>query len=100
MSSPTDLSQAIVLFLGFDGSPLPQRDAARLQEEFGRVTGAGLAREAEALVKEMMRITVNWDNVTFEAGVKAAEDQMRARHPELSDFAIGALGWVYAYDLK
>jgi hypothetical protein len=95
-----DLSEAVVLFIGFRSYPMPFSDPARVIQKFGAVRGAELATEVESLLVEQRKIPVDWSRHSLTSAGDMARDYMRARHPELSDEALTALRWKFTYDWK
>jgi hypothetical protein len=94
------VSEAIVLFLGFGRAPSPSRDRDRLFEEFGGVEGTRLDRVVNSLLKEVGAIEVDWSVHSLETAGHFAREEMRRRHPGLSEAALRAIEWKFTYDWR
>jgi len=95
-----ELSQAVVLFLGFGSAPSPRHDSDCLAKAFGTVRGAELETEVDALLTELGKINVDWSVHSLVSSGKIAADYMRAGHPDLSDAALEALAWKFTFDWR
>lgn len=95
-----DVSQAVVLYLGFRRAPSPREDGAKLVQEFGATKGAELESQVRSLVEELGKINVDWSRYSWESATKMARDRMEANHPDLSDDALEALAWKIAFDWR
>jgi tetratricopeptide (TPR) repeat protein len=86
-----DLSNAIILFLGFGTKAWPHRDRARLVQEFGAAQAAALESRVLSIAGELAQIPVDWSVHSLQSGGEMAQIEMRARHPDLSETALRAL---------
>ncbi len=92
-----DLSRAVVLFLGAGVSSFPAINPARLIQEFGDARGVELGVEVAAFLDELGRIEVDWTVHNLQSATEMAEQRMAARHANLTDEAIKALGWKFSF---
>ena len=96
----TDLSRAVVLYLGFGSAPSPQANGSTLTREFGAERGAELLERVVDLLDEVREIQIDWPIHSLASAGDAACDSMRGRHPELSEEALRALGWKFTFDWR
>ena len=96
----SELNHAVVVGLGFRSAPVPALDRARLSATFGAQRAAELHGAINALLVEMRQLPVDWAAHTLPSGSAWAREQMRARHPELSEDALLALEWKFSYDSR
>jgi hypothetical protein len=98
--SADDISRAIVMWTGYKIEPKPSRD----DEHFAVMIGADAALDLLPIIRQMQDEFYESDayntmaNLDEMAHTAAAE--FRTRRPELSDEAIDALAWCYAWDWK
>jgi len=95
-----ELSQAVVMYLGFGVDSLPTQKRALLLETFGAESGALLAEVVVSLVDEISRTKINWSLQSLESAGEMAMTEMRSRHPELTESALQALKWKFTYDWR
>jgi hypothetical protein len=101
MQNPTsELSNAVILFLGFESALSPRTDHARLVQEFGATQGAEIGSQVLALVSEVGKIQVEWSKHSLESAGDMVRSEMHARHPYLSDAALRALVWKFTFDWR
>jgi hypothetical protein len=95
-----ELSDAVVLFLGFGSASSPRRDHARLVQEFGATEAAALESLVVSLLEEVGKIQVDWSAHSLESAGEMARTEMHTRHPDLSDTALRALAWKFTFDWR
>jgi hypothetical protein len=95
-----ELSDAIIVWTGFDEYAWPQRSAERLAGRFG-------AEAADALVPQIVELEDEFyaSDARHVAGDLAemgamASARFRELHPEITECAIQALAWCYTFDYK
>ena len=94
----TVASEAVVDYLGRPPRP---RDPNALLVQFGPTLGAELIAATERLTEELWSLSPAWNaGLSLLAEMHWREDQMRQRHPELSDDAIQALGNDWSFEAK
>lgn len=97
MPTSDSLSKAITLSLGFGEAIAPNRDANRIVREFGPAEGAVLVAKVQAILDELGTIPVDWSKHTLASAEQEVLAQMHARHPDLSEAALQALGWDFTF---
>ncbi len=100
MSVDGDLSDAIVLYVGYKVENCPRPDRSRLIPRFGEVRAGEFELRVQSVLAELGRIEVNWAAHDLVSGSALARDAMHTRHPELSEHALDALAWKFSYDWK
>jgi hypothetical protein len=100
MSVDSDLSDAVVLYIGYDVTNCPRLDRSRLVPKFGEVRANEFERQVKSLLAELGSIEVNWAAHDLVSGSALARDEMHTRFPELSEHALDALEWKFSYDWK
>jgi hypothetical protein len=91
------LSLAIVAYFGYGTDMIPRDNSHRLVEMFGNEQAQILERIVLSLRDEIFGISVDWKTHTLAQGSDLAILEMKRRHPELSNDAIAALGWFFAW---
>lgn len=94
------LSRAIIVWTGKGETARPERDEARLVERVGRDLAVALLPTIRALEQEFYESDAREWAASDKEMFDAAAERFRARHPELSDDAVAALAWCYAFDFK
>src|SRR4051794_2923625 len=89
-------SRAVTVYLSVGRSPTPHGDPEYLAEVFGDEAKT-LLPDVKGLIDEIWSIEVDWTTHTLVSATEMAAAEMRARHPDLSDEAIEALGWFFSY---
>lgn len=95
-----DVSRAMVLFLGFGTASSPRADRDRLVSEFGAKRAEELESRVASVLGELATIQIDWSVPSLTTAADFAVEQIRARHPELSDKALGALRWKFTFDWR
>lgn len=98
--TPDPLSKAIVLFIGFGEAFAPDHDPTRLVREFGAAEAAILEPKVRAILDELARIEVDWSKHTLVSAEQEVLAKMHARHPDLSEEALRALGWDFTFSWR
>jgi hypothetical protein len=96
-SSASELSEAVVLFIGFGSASAPCGDYERLIQRFGAPRGAALQSQVESLLLELDTVKVDWSKHSLASSGELVYTEMHARHPELSDTAPRALAWNFMF---
>ncbi|WP_143755675.1 hypothetical protein [Sanguibacter keddieii] len=85
-----NLSDAVVLFLaGF-----PRHDG---EKYLAAVDDETTRAAVQALLDETRQIPVEWGNKTLPEIGQEVRDELRRRHPELSETAVNRLGSYFTY---
>ena len=94
------LTRAVVLWTGWGTSSRPDRQDARLVEEFGEGLGSDLVQAVHRLEDEFYRSDARFTEPELAGmGDKAVAD-FRRLHPELGADAAEAFAWCYTFDYK
>ena len=96
----TELSNAVVLYLGFGLFPYPQPNADRINHAFSAEKAALLALQVNSLINESFRVEINWTKHSLASAGDEVYRQMQARHPYLSETALRALIWKFTFDWR
>ncbi len=99
-SDSNELSEAVVLFLGFGSASSPSTDRARLVQEFGAIRGMALESQVVSLLDELGTLNVDWSKHSLVSAGEMARTEMHARHRDLSDTALQALAWSFMFDWR
>lgn len=100
MTVDEELSEAVVMVIGFGTSNCPGEDYAPLAQRFGASRAPDMASRVEALLKELFRVEVDWSKHSLASGSDEARSVMARRHPELTDEALAALDWKFSFDWR
>jgi hypothetical protein len=92
------LSDAIVVWTGWDDQTWPDRDDQRVITKYGAELGPLLLDAARTLMHDFYSSDAK-DTVAglVEMGDQAATE-FRARNPEVSERAVQAMRWCYTFD--
>jgi hypothetical protein len=97
--NPDDVSEAILLYTGRGITNRPMRDLERLGARFQPERVNELRRKVRRLVAEFYLTSPRVDESLIESADRAAE-AFRKHHPEISEEAVDALRWCFAWDWK
>jgi hypothetical protein len=101
MSATDDeLSEAVVIVVGFRTRNHPVIDYAAIAQRYGTSRAPGLASRVEAILTELGPVEVDWSRHSLASGGDEARRVMAARHPELNDEALAALSWKFTFDWR
>lgn len=95
-----DISQAVVLWLGFGRAATPQRDDDAVLNAFGSELGRAVLETVRALESDFYASDARDTAPDLISKGDQAESEFRLRHPDLSEPAVKALGWAYTFDHK
>jgi hypothetical protein len=98
--SMDDVSLALVKFLGYGVEPYPKEDAARIEKEFGSERAAALEERVRPILKEFAALKPDWSRHSLVAAAEWAGQEMKRRHPELSEESIRAMSWIFTWQWK
>jgi hypothetical protein len=100
MTTSDELSQALILYLGFETANTPAKDSTAVYRVFGEPRGSRLEAEVRSVLAEMDRLPVDWSTETLETVGELARSAMHALHPALSDSALDALAWRFTWSWR
>ena len=95
-----ELSEAVVMVVGFRTSNHPRPDYTVLAHRFGSSRAQYMASKVEAILSELGKIEVDWIRNTLASGGDAVRGVMAGRHPELTEEALAALDWKFTFDWR
>jgi hypothetical protein len=90
------LSDAVVLYLGYVTDREPCRRAQAVIEAFG-ADAAALIASVDGLCAEAGRVPVDWRVEDLATAAHVVRGVLNHRHPELSENARSALIWDWAW---
>jgi hypothetical protein len=96
----SDVSDAVVLYLGHGTASHPQLDSRALMERFGDRRAVELEAAIGSLLNEAGRINVDWSSHTLESAGDLVVAEMRRRHPALTARALAAIAWKFTFDWR
>jgi hypothetical protein len=88
---------AVVKFLGYGISILPDEDPKRLIEDFGLEVAGELELEVNQLLKELNLLKPDWNKQSLVEAGAWAKVEMQRNHPELDQKSLDALEWVFTW---
>jgi hypothetical protein len=80
--------------------PFPHQSPAAVEEALGAAAAARLRPRLEQLSREALAWPVDWDHHDLVSATRAVQGGLAARHPELDQEAVTALGWFFSYTFK
>ena len=93
----SDLSRAVVLYVGWGEGLNPDEDPSRVIDEFGRYKGTALAGQARSIVEELREIRPAQGDDDLAGASTMAVNRIASRHPTLDSDARSALEWLYSW---
>ena len=99
-SVQSDLSQAVVLCLGYGIGLAPIFDSAKIIEIYGQQEGAILLNYVQKLTDEASKISVDWATTDLESAGIAVHAEMHNRHQNLDSKALDAIAWKFTFDWR
>ena len=100
ISNPNELSQAVVLCLGYGVAVAPISDVAKLVEIHGQQKGMELFNDVRKLTDKAAQIPIDWDNSSLEVAGKKVHAEMHRRYPYLDNKALTAIAWKFTFDWR
>jgi hypothetical protein len=95
-----DLSQAVVLCLGYGVALSPICDGVKLIETYGKQKGESLLSDVLKLADETSQISIDWASTSLDAAGIAVHTEMHNRHPYLDSQALDAIAWKFTFDWR
>ncbi len=96
----SDLARALVLHLGFDLTPAPQEDFARVEAKLGKKRAEKVRPQLDRVLDQLARLQPNWDRMTLDEAAHWAAAELQERWPELDARAYAAIVWAASYGWK
>ena len=94
-----DINDALVIYTGFGKSPFPRARSADLVTRYGAAEGADLKARILALMEELGQPILD-ETRSKKSVTERAIEQLRPRHPELSETGLKALAWTFSFGLR
>jgi len=98
--NPSQISEAVVAWTGWQETPWPQRSEERLANRLGPDQAALLMPYVRSWADDFYMSDARAVAPSLQAMGAQAEEDFRKLHPEASDDAVHALGWCYTFDFK
>ena len=95
-----DLSEAVILCLGYGVAMSPIFNGAKLIEVFGKQKGESLQSEVLKLAEEATQIPIDWAVTSLDAAGIEVRKKMHKRHPYLNSKALDAIAWKFTFDWR
>ena len=96
----SEISTAVVLYIGFGVESHPRHDIERLNRAFGPAQATELTKRVKELIVEISSFVVDWNANTLISGTAQAREFMHKQRPELSDQALDALAWDFSWSWR
>jgi len=94
------INRALAVYTGFGTSSFPRARTADLVAQFGAAAAADLRERILLLYLEMQFPLPDEGTRSRKSVTERATEQMRLRHPELTEEGLGVLAWAYAFGLR
>jgi len=94
-----DINDAIVIYTGFGKSPFPRARSNDLVTRFGPEQGGQLKLRILELMEELGQ-PITDEKRSKKSVTERAIEQLRPRHPELSETGLKALAWTFSFGLR
>jgi hypothetical protein len=79
---------------------VPGIDKGKLIATYGEIDGEVLNAQISDLVREAVRMPIEWGNMTLEEGVNDILRRFHERHPDLSPEALHEIGRCVGWNLR
>ena len=100
MSSNLNLSQAVVLYLGFGKSNVPLRDETSVVQKWGIPAGTDLVERVRVVADHANQLKIDWSMTDLPGAERVVHEAMSRRYPELSNEALDAIAWKFTFDWR
>lgn len=94
------INRALIVYTGFGKSPFPRARSGEVASLFGEVAAADLKARILALYVEMQFPLPDEGKRSKKSVTERAVEQIRLRHPELTEDGLKALAWAYSFGLR
>jgi hypothetical protein len=99
MEAPS-ISEAVIIWTGYDKSARPSPGDSHLIERFGADVPLELITEVHRLYEEFYASDARLTSRDIMEMGRQASDRFRGLHPEIHEDAVKALAWCYTFDFK
>lgn len=96
--NPDTLNSAIVIAV--KDTAIPAVDKSKLLDVYGSVEGEILSMQVSDLIREAVKMPIEWGNMTLEEGVNDILGRFHELHPELSKEALHEIGRCVGWNLR
>lgn len=94
------INRALVVYTCFGKSPFPRARTGDLISQFGDAAAVDLRDRILALYLEMQFPLPDEGKRSKKSVTERATEQIRLRHPELTEEGLKALAWAYSFGLR
>lgn len=98
--SDNDLSEALILYVGWKVSRSPRMDASVVAVRFGQSSGDRLLEVISKIFQDVNTVSIDWSKETLITAGQIARDYAHHLYPGLSEEALKALEWKYTFDWR
>jgi hypothetical protein len=96
--NPHTINSAIVIAV--KDTAIPAVDKSKLIEVYGSAEGEILYGHVSDLIREAVKMPIEWGNMTLEEGVNDILKRFHVLHPELSKEALHEIGRCVGWNLR
>lgn len=96
----SELSEALIIYVGWGSSRAPKSDDSRIIERFGPSKGKSLLEALDVIFHDVNSMPIDWSTHTLVSAGQAARDHAHRKYPDLSDEALKALEWKFTFDWR
>ena len=96
----SELSQGMVLYLGFGVEISPSSNQQKVVSVYGAEKAASMIKNVIAIVDEANDVTVDWSKVDLAGAGKLVRDAMHKAHPDLDEVELDAIAWKFTFDWR
>lgn len=94
------INRALVVYTGYGTSSFPRARSGDLVSQFGGAAAGDLKARILTLYLEMQFPLPDEGKRSKKSVTERATEQVRLRHPELTEEGLRALAWAYAFGLR
>lgn len=95
-----DLSEGLVVVIGFRTRNSPTRDYAALASVFGEARARDLSSQVQLVLGDLDGMQVDWSRHGLASAGDEAIRFMASRHPALTEEALEALAWTFTFSWR
>ncbi len=97
---PKQITEAVILWTGWQQGPWPVRDDTRVLDRFGPAVGKALLNIVKTIEEDFYSSNARHIAVDLPEMAEIAGKEFHSKHPDIGEEAVKALAWCYTYDYK
>jgi hypothetical protein len=95
-----EISQAIVLYIGYGVSLSPINDRNKITDTFGMQKTEELVNKVILIIEEANQVSIDWSQMDLATAGKVVWTAMHNRYPDIEIQALDAIAWKFTFDWR